>query len=464
MIKFLKLIIVSITLFLVTSTNAFAVVDPKASQNNIVGIGLLSPDAEVDEAAQLVNTNGQWGYVLLTILKDERNVDRWQKVFNDLNDRKLIPIVRLATKFDSRGFWQRPTDEDARNWADFLSKLYWPTKNRYVQIYNEVNHAQEWGGAADPSDYAKELSKTIDALKSKSQDFFVLNSPLDLALTSSTTSVEAENFYQTMESSVAGIFNKLDGWASHSYPNPDFSASPYKTGRLSILGYRWELSFIKDFTSHDLPVFITETGWRRSDTKSGLGEDTIADYYKIAFEQIWKDEDIVAVTPFVFSYDDGAFQAFSFKANEKVLGKKFYDYHEVIKNLQKVVGNPVKENIAGELEVKVPTSLINKLPEESRISVKNIGNTIWRRSENFNFQINAANAEVYDTIWSRDKVYPGENMDLKFKIKSLKSGDVPLVVEAASGNQILGKTQLTLHSDSLLSVLLKSLKSLGRSN
>lgn len=464
MIKIFKLTFICLILAVFCTSNVWAVVDPFARANNKVGIGLLSPDTEVDEAAALVNTNGDWGYVLILILKNERNVDRWQKVFNDLNEKKLIPIVRLATKFDSQGYWQKPTDEDARDWADFLSKLHWPTKNRYVQVYNEVNHAQEWGNDLDPAGYAKELLKTIEQLKAKSDDFFVLNAPLDLALGTSKSSLDAEVFYKTMESSVAGIFSKLDGWATHSYPNPAFSASPYKSGRLSILGFEWELLLLKSLGNvHNLPVFITETGWKRSEV-GGLDENTIANYYQIAFENIWKDKNIAAITPFVFNFTDGAFNAFSFKANDKVLGKKFYAYHEAIKNLQKPQGNPVRENKARDFSVNVPDVLINKLPENGYVKLFNAGNIIWKKSENFDVKIDAQNAEVYDVYFSRDKIHPGELIDVKFKIKGIETGDVPFTVSVLSGSETLTKQDSVLKSESLFSKILDALKGLSRTS
>src|SRR5579872_6499143 len=121
-----KLFLVILLLFVCTKP-VFAV-DPRDNPNNKVGIGILSPEADIDEAASMVNADSQWGYVTLIIDKNDRDVDRWQSIFTKLNEEKLIPIVRIATAYDSQGYWQRPTDEDAAAWADFFSKLYWPTK------------------------------------------------------------------------------------------------------------------------------------------------------------------------------------------------------------------------------------------------------------------------------------------------------------------------------------------------
>ena len=58
----------------------------------------------------------------------------------------------------------------------------------------------------------------------------------------------------------------------------------------------------------NLPVFITETGWTHN--KNGNFGKVDADY-KYAAENIWSDNRIVAVTPFLLSYkDDSIFAIF----------------------------------------------------------------------------------------------------------------------------------------------------------
>jgi hypothetical protein len=56
-----------------------------------------------------------------------------------------------------------------------------------------------------------------------------------------------------------------------------------------------------------LPVFITETGW----DKDVLGEDKVAEYYKTAFQTVWNDSSVVAVTPFLLRASAGPFEKFS---------------------------------------------------------------------------------------------------------------------------------------------------------
>ena len=104
------------------------------------------------------------------------------------------------------------------------------------------------------------------------------------------------------------VFNKLDGWTSHAYANPDFSARPDLSGSNKIDSFKYDLQYLKRFTQKKLPVFITETGWSNKE----LSDHQIALYYQYAFSKVWSDHNIVAVTPFLFNAQDGVFKQFSF--------------------------------------------------------------------------------------------------------------------------------------------------------
>lgn len=447
-------------LLLISKTQQIsATVDPRNEQNNKVCVGILSPEADITDAANMVNAKSDWGYVVIIIKKSERDVDRWQGVFNQLLQNHLIPIVRIATDFDDQGYWQKPKEEDVNSWADFLSKLYFPTKNRYVQVYNEVNRAAEWGGNTDPADYARELDKMINALKAKSDDFFILNSPMDLALATGKDSVEAGDYFRLMEQAKPGIFSKLDGWASHSYPNPDFSASPLKRGRLGIDGYKWELSQIDQYTGgRNLPAFITETGWKRSNL---LDENKIADYYQTAFGSVWSDSRVVTACPFVLNYPDGLFNSFSFKGDEKVLGKQFYNYYSKIQDLTKIVGKPVRENIAFELKWSFPEYLILERPKELFLTVRNVGNYVWDAKSGLVLNVEADGIKIIDARWNQDEVLPGREASVTFKIISNKKGDIPFAITLADNDQVLIEKQLSVKSETRLVHVIRIFKNIA---
>ena len=433
--------------------NANAAVDPRNQPNNKVCIGILSPEAEIEEAAAMVNAKSDWGYVVIIIKKNERDEDRWQGVLNQLAKNRLIPIVRVATSSDSQGYWQRPNEEDAATWADFLSKLYFPTKNKYIQIYNEVNRAGEWGNKVDPSSYASELLKMTNALKSKSEDFFVLNAPLDLALDNSRDSMDAGRYFQLMEMAEPGIFEKIDGWASHSYPNPAFSASPFKSGRLGIDGYDWELSQIAPYLAgKNLPVFITETGWRRSKL---LDEETISNYYETAFSEVWTDNRLAAVCPFVFNYPEPLFNDFSFKTDGNVLGKTFYDPYYKIQGLAKILGNPVRENLLGDIKLSFGHFVIKDTPKTVFLTVRNTGNFIWNAKDGMSLNIDAEGVNLVDTHWNRDEVYPGQEATVLISLLTTKTGEMPVKITLMDRNQVLLEKDISVRSETQLARLIR---------
>lgn len=438
----MKLFFTSVLLLVFTSSNVFA----GDEANNKVGINVLFPEADVADAAKLVNTNGDWGWVVLTIRNNERDVDRWQVIFDALNRSHLIPIVRIATNVSDQGVWSRPQEKEAHEWADFLNKLHWPVKNRYVQVYNEVNRSTEWGGNVDPGDYAKELNKTIDELKSKSPDFFVLNAPLDLALGTSRNSLEASSYFFQMETAVDGIFRKLDGWASHSYPNPDFSASPAKTGRTGIDGYKWELSQIDEYLAQkELPVFITETGWKRE----FLTEENISDYYKYAFDNIWNESEVRMVAPFVLNYHDGLFDVFSFK---KDAGGSFYKYFDAVRDIEKVEGSPERKNIAGINVQKFPKIFIKDSPSRINLTLKNDGNHIWDTAK-INIVLDSSNFEILEVKKVQKEIYPGDSFDATVNFKTKDEGLHKVKIKIEDSGAVIGEQMLEMNSKTYLSLV-----------
>src|SRR3989344_6529291 len=206
----IKTLLCFFTFYILHSTfyipTAYAVVDPLAVPNNKFGIHIIqaTPD-ESSPAAQLVNTNGDWGYITVLIERNDRKLDKWQEFFNDLRRRHLLPLVRIATEPED-SFWKRPYDGEENDWANFLDSLNWPTKNRYVIIYNEPNHAKEWGNKVDADSYAEVLDQTVTALKNKNRDFFVLNAGFDASAPSKPPQFEDQViFMRKMNEAIPGI-------------------------------------------------------------------------------------------------------------------------------------------------------------------------------------------------------------------------------------------------------------------
>lgn len=306
--------------------------------NNKFGIYIYAEEDRFFKLAdELVNSNGgDWGYVLIPYNIRDRDSGKWGRVFNRLADKHLIPIIQL---------WDvKPTDykQDTQEAAYFLNDFLWPVKERYISVYNEPNDDKFWAGDSNASSYAEVLNYTIDAFKKVNPNFFMLNGALNASAPDTGGYINPTRFMQEMHEEVPGIFDKLDGWASHSYPQPNFSDSPYATGLWSIQAYASELAYLKDSlgVTKPLPVFITETGWAHAQGESYqasyLPADAVAKYYKIAFEQVWLPDDRVrAVTPFTIFYKP-PFDHFSWINQDGVP----YAQYETLKRIAKTKGEP----------------------------------------------------------------------------------------------------------------------------
>lgn len=332
--KIVVLFVFFLTIFLASTSSAFAIEDPFSRPNNKIGIHILFP-SELSNAAKLVNSNGgQWGYVLIPIQSGDKDLKKWQAFMDSCKNLHLIPIVRLATEGDyfNTTVWRKPELSDVLDFANFLDSLNWPTKNRYVIIFNEVNRGDEWGGVPNPTDYAQLLSYAVTSFKERSQDFFIISAGMDNAAPTSAIFTNEYTFLSQMNQAVPGIFNQIDGIASHSYPNPAFAQPPTVNSKMSISSFSYEKSLVDSLSSKSHPVFITETGW----SQDVVGKQTAATYFLQALNSAWNDPSIVAITPFILQAGGPPFATFSFldaNGNPSPL-------YTAVQSLTKVNGQP----------------------------------------------------------------------------------------------------------------------------
>ncbi len=376
----------------------------ESAPNNKFGIHLAQPsDEDIDRAQQLVNSqNGTWGYVTLVIHEDDRSLDKWQPIFDKLRERSLIPIIRLATKPDG-GNWERPYSDDAEEWVDFLNNLNWVVKNRYIILFNEPNHATEWGGKVDAQNFAEVTEEFARKLKESNSDFFVMLGGVDLAAPSAKPNYEDAAVFmrETVEAIGVEDYNTyFDGLASHSYPNPGFIGSPLATGRTTIRGYEWELSLLKGMGVKELPVFITETGWNGD----VIPRDQIAENFRYAYQHIWlRDDRVVAVTPFVLNYQGEPFLKFSWVQLNNV---GVYPEFETVKDMEKQRGRPEIDE-KGSIEFELPREIVEKSTYHFRVELKNTGQAIWSEENGYSFILHGIPKTQY-LVSSLGEIKPGE--------------------------------------------------------
>ena len=335
-------LLISILLFLFSACTIFAIYDPLSVPNNHFGVHIADL-LDLDEASRFVNSSdGDWGYITFVIQDGEKNSDTYQKIFDSMRRLHIIPIVRLATHVEGSG-WVKPKKEDAQGWVRFLNSLNWPVQNRYIVLFNEPNHALEWGNSISPEEYSDILTTFSQTLKEANSDFFILPAALDVSASNTPESMDALQYWTRMYTYNNKIFNSIDGWNSHSYPNPGFTGSPYAAGRGTIQSFLWETDALRSYgIPSGIPIFITETGWKHSQGK--ITDYTLPDPYQVgeylkASASVWSNKQIVAVTPFLFNYQDTPFDHFSFRRLES---KDYYPNYDAFVSLPKIKGKPLQ--------------------------------------------------------------------------------------------------------------------------
>lgn len=400
--------------------------------NNIFGIHLAQPAAEdIRSASDLVNSGGgKWGYVTLVIQENDRSRDKWQGVFDQLRELHLIPIVRVATQAEGEN-WRRPEARDAKDWADFLNSLNWVVKRRYVILFNEPNHNSEWGGEVDEKSFTNVSFEFAKKLKEKNSDFFIMLAGFDASAPSWPPGMEDEEvFLKRVIEQKKELFDYVDGWASHSYPNPGFSGSPYSTGRGTIKTYDWELSLLRSLgVSKDLPVFITETGWK-------LGNDgAIAQNFLTAYG-IWsQDLRIVAVTPFILNYQSPPFLEFSWK---RPGDDGFWQQYYSVQAFTKTAGDPERLE-KGALTYRLPHELVAQSKYDFRVNLKNTGQAIWDKEEGYELQITNDGVKSTETLVGDIKdIKPFQERSVDFSLKTgLLEGNQKIKFSLVRGGKLI---------------------------
>jgi len=308
---------------------------PKARAGEVLGIHVLHP-GELPKAARLLKTDKNkdlWQYVTIPLaLEDVKKQEEWQQFFDQAKELRLRPMVRLVTKFEN-GAWRAPTRKDIVDLISFLERLQWPDPDQQIVIVmNEPNHRAEWGGQIDPEGYADILAFAADWMRTSKQQFVVLPAGMDLAAPNGPTTMDAFVYLARALRAHPELLEKLDGWTSHSYPNPAFMGKATDTGRASIRGYQHELKFLARYTKKELPVYITETGWVDARTTARW----LSAYYEYAAVNVWSDPRVKAVTPFLLQGAPGPFENFSFYDADGRPTRHFEAYRRIIEKQDRV--------------------------------------------------------------------------------------------------------------------------------
>ena len=389
-----------------------------ASEANIFGLH-LTQTSDINSAAPLINsTGGDWGWATTVIRTDQLNFQTWQEYFDNCRKYHIIPIIRLATIIEN-DHWKTPSYSDIDNLANFLNNLNWPTQKRHIILFNEINHASEWGGQIDPKNFADLAVYTAIKFKSLNPDFYILSSPLDLAAPQNPPeTASAANIYREIFLYKPEYFNLIDGLGSHSYPNHGYIGLPTDTGQHSIRGYIWELNYLKSLgVTSTYPIFITETGWPHRE-----GEAVDNHYYSantsakllISAIKIWSaDVRIKAITPFIYNYPHTPFDHFSWLNS----GETIYPEYQQLIDLPKTSNQPVQITQYQTVANHLPFIIFTGTDYIGQIILKNTGQSIWGETK---FCLNPQTTPnvTLDAICTGDNyIYPGQSETFNYKLK-----------------------------------------------
>ncbi len=183
-------------------------------------------------------------------------------------------------------------------------------------------------------------------------------------------------------------FNQVDGWASHSYPLRGL------VGRNSLSTYQWELFLLRQLgVTKSLPVFITETGWPHQEgikfRKEYLPQDKVAENFRILFNQLLYDPQVVAVTPFLLNYQSDLFDQFSWR---KPHSREFYSQYALTQQLAKTKGQPIQAQKLA-INSQLPQKLMAHSTYQIPILVRNQGQAIWDQKEHYSLRLIGANKD-----------------------------------------------------------------------
>ena len=394
----------------------------QASSGNIFGLHLTQL-SDIDSATGLINSgNGDWGWATIVIRTDQLDFNAWQEFFNKCRKYHIIPIIRFATIMENN-YWKKPEIADIDNLTNFVNSLNWPTKQQHIILFNEINHGDEWGGVVDIKSYIDIAIYSSSRLKKLNSNFIILGSALDLAAPEKPDKFKsALNVYREIFIYKPEYFEIIDGLASHSYPNHGYIGTPKNIGQHSILGYQWELNIIKSFNiSKKYPVFITETGWPHREGITPANEfyttETTSRFMLEAISKWSKDEQVKAITPFIYNYPNPPFDHFSwldFKGN-------LYPNYQSIISLPKTKNYPEQTTKFEIINNQLPFIIFTNNEYLGHITIRNTGQSIWGETK---FCLNPQSTQniILEAICTNEKyIYPGQQSTFNYKIKILNT-------------------------------------------
>ncbi len=393
---------------------------PILAFDNIFGLH-LTQTSDIHSAAPLINSSGgDWGWATIVIRTDQLDKNNWQNFFNNCRRYHIIPIIRLSTIIEA-DTWAKPQKKDIDKLVTFLDSLNWPTQKQHIILFNEINHASEWGGEVNIENFTDISYYAAQKFKTTNPNFYILSSGLDLAAPDTPPQhLSAATVFKKIIDHQPDYFDLIDGLASHSYPNYGFIGLPTDNNWHSIRGYQWELNYLLSLgIQKTFPVFITETGWpHRQGQKNDNNFYTVktsTQFLAIAINLWKKDPRIQAITPFIYNYPFPPFDHFSWLDSEE----KLYPEYQKIINLPKTKNLPQQITEFKNTKIQFPFILFTGKEYTGKITLKNTGQSIWGENET-QFCLNpqtTTNIKLSSICTPNQQIEPFQSHSFHFKFQ-----------------------------------------------
>lgn len=309
-------------------------------ESNFYGIHtMLQPSGDVERELDWVRTLvGPGGYVKQMFYNITKETDGatsfWITFVREAYERDLVPVIRLHGRFgDGHSFAPQTNTGEPPTGTDDYSEVAQAFRSvvealpraggrpLYVEIWNEPNLHNEWGGPgeSDPTEYGYFLVAVAQAIREIGDPRVrILNGAL-----SPGGNYNNIRFVQDMITTVPESLYAFDVWASHPYPG---ASPPYRNNAMVddlgfqaqnvVDAYRRELAVLADAGRTDLEVMLTETGyvWDENDpnkqnVQPHLPQQSYTDFTVQAFVEFWaRWPEVRAVMPFQMYNPSGGWE------------------------------------------------------------------------------------------------------------------------------------------------------------